>query len=122
MAQVTRFEGYAAVWDRADRAGDVVRRGAFGDARRAPLLWDHQGAALGEVSVAADARGLRVEGVVEGAYADAVRSGAVRGLSVGYRALAVRRGAWRELLSAELLEVSLVRVPMQALARVDRVE
>lgn len=115
------FGGYAAVWDRADRAGDVVRRGAFGAVRSVPLLWNHAGEAVGEVAVAEDARGLRVEGAVAGALGEAVRSGAVAGLSVGYRAVSVRPGVWRELLAAELLEVSLVKVPMQALARVDRV-
>jgi phage head maturation protease len=48
-----------------------------------------------------------------------VRGGAVAGLSVGYRALSVRQGVRRELLSVELVEVSLVAVPMQALARVE---
>ena len=38
-----RFAGYAAVFDRVDRGGDVVRRGAFGalEGKRAPLLWQH---------------------------------------------------------------------------------
>lgn len=118
---MTRFQGYAAVWDRADRAGDVVRRGAFGPPRRVPLLWNHAGSPVGEVAVEEDARGLRVDGEVAGPLGDAVRVGTVAGLSVGYRATAVRRGARRELVAAELLEVSLVTVPMQALARVDRV-
>ena len=110
------------MWDRADRAGDVVRRGAFGaQSRNVPLLWDHSGAPVGSVSVAEDDRGLRVEGEVGGALGDAVRAGAVAGLSVGYRAVAVRQGARRELVAAELLEVSLVKVPMQGWARVDRV-
>ena len=50
-----------------------------------------------------------------------VRSGALRGLSVGYRALAARQGAWREVLRARLAEVSLVAVPMQAAARVETI-
>jgi phage head maturation protease len=43
----------------------------------------------------------------------------VAGLSVGYRALSVRQGVRRELLQVALVEVSLVAVPMQALARVE---
>ena len=34
-----RFSGYAALFDVADRSGDVVRAGAFAGAGRVPLLW-----------------------------------------------------------------------------------
>lgn len=118
-----RFSGYAAVFDVVDRAGDVARAGAFAGAGLVPLLWQHRGGAVGVLSrVAEDARGLRVEGVIEDpALADAVRRGAVAGLSVGYRPVTVRRGARRELLRVMLVEVSLVAVPMQRLARVDSI-
>ena len=120
-AGTVTFAGYAAVFDVVDRAGDVVRRGAFADARVVPLLWQHRGVAVGSLSVVAeDARGLRVEGVVADLeLAGLVRSGAVAGLSVGYRALRVRQGVRRELLAVDLVEVSLVAVPMQVLARVE---
>lgn len=39
-----RFAGYAAVFDRVDRGGDVVRAGAFGAPGAVPLLWQHGGA------------------------------------------------------------------------------
>ncbi len=115
------FAGYAAVFDVVDRAGDVARAGAFAGAGPVPLLWQHRGGAVGTLTaVGEDARGLRVGGVIaDPALADAVRRGAVAGLSVGYRPLSVRRGARRELLRVELVEVSLVAVPMQRLARVD---
>ena len=109
-----RFSGYAAVFDRADRAGDVFRAGAFG-AGEVPLLRNHRGAPLGTVTVREDARGLLVEGA-----ADGVRVG--DGLSVGFRTVRARQGGRREILAARLVEVSLVAVPMQALARVERVE
>jgi HK97 family phage prohead protease len=120
---VIRVEGYAAVFDRVDRAGDVVRRGAFADVACVPLLVQHRGRAVGRIeAIDEDARGLRVVAVVEDAgVARAVRSGALAGLSVGYRARAVRRGVWREILRAELAEVSLVAVAMQPAARVERV-
>ncbi|WP_375402057.1 HK97 family phage prohead protease [uncultured Sphingomonas sp.] len=115
-----RFAGYAAVFDRVDRVGDVVRRGAFGAVAPVPLLWAHWGGAVGEIgAIGEDAVGLRVEGMVGGELAGLVRSGAVAGLSVGFRALRAKQGVWRELFEVELVEVSLVKVPMQALARVE---
>jgi HK97 family phage prohead protease len=118
-----RVQGYAAVFDRVDRAGDVVRAGAFADAGVVPLLWQHRGSPVGEIcAIGEDATGLWIEAeVTSPEVARLVRSGALRGLSVGYRALAARQGAWREIRRAALLEVSLVAVPMQAAARVTAV-
>ena len=122
------FEGYAAVFDRVDRAGDVIRAGAFGDGRSGevgpvPLLWHHRGAPVGRIDwIGEDATGLLVRGCVEAEAAAAlVRRGAVAGLSVGYRPLAVRQGARRELMRVALVEISLVAVPMQPRARISRV-
>lgn len=117
-----RVEGYAAVFDAVDRAGDVVRRGAFADAVCVPLLVQHRGRVVGRIeAIGEDARGLRVVAVVADAgVARAVASGALGGLSVGYRARSVRQGARREILRATLAEVSLVAVPMQPAARVER--
>jgi hypothetical protein len=118
-----RFAGYAAVFDAVDRAGDVMRRGAFAGAGTVPLLWQHRGDPVGVIeAIGEDARGLRVAGRVEDpALAALVRGGAMAGLSVGYRAIEARQGAYRELASVALVEVSLVAVPMQALARIDMV-
>ncbi len=128
-----RFAGYAAVFDAVDRGGDVVRAGAFGASASepigpVPLLWQHRGAAVGVVErLAEDARGLRVIGrIEEAALAGLVASGAVRGLSFGYRVVAARRhigaGRVRELTALDLVEISLVAQPMQAMARVHAVE
>jgi hypothetical protein len=120
-----RFAGYAAVFDRVDRGGDVVRKGAFGRVTRAvPLLWEHQGQAIGRVEyVREDARGLRVIGRVTDKRAAAlVRQRAVTGLSFGYRVRSAAGKAPRELTGLELVEVSLVSFPMQELARVHAVE
>ena len=119
-----RFAGYAAVFDRVDRGGDVVRARAFGTPGAVPLLWQHGGAAVGVIeTIGEDARGLRVIGRVEDArLAGLVRAGAVSGLSFGYRVKAARTGQVRELMRVELVEVSLVAQPMQPLARVHAVE
>lgn len=116
-----RFAGYAAVFDVADRGGDVVRAGAFGEVRAVPLLWQHRGAPVGVVErVAEDARGLRVIGRIDAPdLAGMVTRGAVAGLSFGYRVREARRGVrGRELTGVELVEISLVAQPMQRLARV----
>jgi len=116
-----RFAGYAAVFDAVDRGGDVVRAGAFGDAPVAvPLLWQHHGAPIGVIErIAPDARGLRVIGRIDDARVAAlVRGGAVSGLSIGFRARAARRGRVRELTAIDLVEVSVVALPMQREARV----
>lgn len=118
-----RIAGYAAVFDRADRAGDLFRPGAFAGMGAVPLLMQHRGAPVGVLTaIGEDARGLRVEARVDDAdVARLVRCRALPGLSVGYRARAVRQGAWRAILRADLIEVSLVAVPMQAAARVDAI-
>lgn len=115
--------GYAAVFDRVDRAGDVIRRGAFAGAGIVPLLLQHRGRAVGALlTIGEDATGLRVTARVDDAeVARLVRCGALPGLSVGYRARSVQQGAWRAILRADLVEVSLVAVPMQPAARVERV-
>lgn len=119
-----RFTGYAAVFDRVDRAGDVFRGGAFAGAGMVPLLWQHRGNPVGSLSaVGEDARGLRVAGVVtDPEVARLVRSGALPGLSIGFRTVRARQGARRELLSVALVEVSLVAAPMQPLARIEQLD
>ncbi|WP_321163172.1 HK97 family phage prohead protease [Sphingomonas sp. Leaf412] len=119
-----RVTGHAAVFDRVDRAGDVIRRGAFAGAGAVPLLFQHRGRAVGTIeAIGEDARGLRIAATVADAQvARLVARGALPGLSVGYRARVVKQGARREILRADLIEVSLVAVPMQAAARVEAIE
>lgn len=126
-----RFAGYAALFDRVDRGGDVVRPGAFARAvaagpERLPLLWQHEAATpIGRIErLAEDGRGLQVIGRLsprsaKGREAAALmRDGAVGGLSFGYRVRAKVDGANRELTDLDLVEVSLVTFPMQPAARV----
>jgi HK97 family phage prohead protease len=125
-----RFAGYAAVFDQPDRGGDVVRAGAFarslGRGQGAvPLLWQHDPARpIGRIEyLKEDKRGLRVIGrLVDGRAARLLRAGAVEGLSFGYRVRAAHGEGPRELTDLELVEVSLVSLPMQPKARVHMVE
>jgi len=130
-----RFAGYAAVFDRPDRGGDIVRKGAFARTLRrssgVPLLWQHApGRPIGRIDyLKEDKRGLRVIGrLSEGAAgreaAALLKEGAVRGLSFGYRVrsfdkLGMSGGQeTRELTELELVEISLVTLPMQPKALV----
>ncbi|MGH6650218.1 MAG: HK97 family phage prohead protease [Sphingopyxis sp.] len=124
-----RLAGYASVFDRVDRGGDVVRAGAFAASLArggaVPLLWQHRpGAVIGTIErLAEDRRGLRVVARVTHPTAAAlVARGALTGLSFGYRVTAARGSNPRELLGLDLAEVSLVAAPMQALARVIAVD
>ncbi len=122
-----RFAGYAAIFDAPDRGGDVIRPGAFGRANQdVPLLWQHdRGRVIGRIeTLEEDRHGLRVIATLEEkALAAGLESGTLGGLSFGYR---VRNGGpgkngLRELIDLDLVEVSLVTLPMQPLARVHAV-
>lgn len=129
MDGMVRVAGYVSRFDVADRQGDVVRRQAFvGAAAAVPLLWQHDPSRpIGRVlSLTEDAHGLKmVAGVSPGCRdgEDALallRSGAVDGLSFGYRVKSARKrpGGGRELLRLELIECSVVTLPMHEEARV----
>ena len=129
-----RFAGYASVFDRPDRGGDVVRKGAFAASlakgEAIPLLWQHRpGVVIGRIAhLSEDERGLRVIGELgDGAEAKRVagllEQGALDGLSFGYRVReAGRSDALRELRVLDLVEVSVVAQPMQPRARIHAVE
>lgn len=128
-----RFAGYASIFDKLDRGGDVVRPGAFKDSLKlapsVPLLWQHQsGKVVGTIErLQEDGRGLQVIGRLKDnelgrLLGRELRRGALTGLSFGYRVEAAQhRGRYREIARVELLEVSLVRHPMQPLARIHKI-
>ena len=125
-----RFAGYAALFDRPDKGGDIIRKGAFERAlertTEIPLLWQHKaGAVIGRIEhLSEDKRGLRVIAALGDARASRLLgSGRVDGLSFGYRVREAKSaGAHRELVELDLIEVSLVANPMQPRARVHAVE
>lgn len=113
----------------------MIRKGAFSRALRqggdVPLLWQHERArVIGRIeSLEEDRRGLRVIAALEDAkLAAGVANGTLGGLSFGYRVRGGRPGkrpstgsGLRELIDLDLVEVSLVTIPMQPLARVHAV-
>lgn len=133
------FEGYASLFGVADLSRDVVVLGAFRDslARRGPrgikMLWQHDpGLPIGTWDdVVEDRRGLFVRGRLDLAVAKArdvhalMKSGAVDGLSIGFRAERAREDAatgLRRLEKIDLWEISLVTFPMLPQARVSAVK
>jgi HK97 family phage prohead protease len=125
-----RFAGYAALFDRPDKGGDIIRKGAFvralERAGEVPLLWQHKaGTVIGRIEhLSEDERGLRVIAAVGDERASRLLGNRkVDGLSFGYRVREAKdAGGLRELIELELMEVSLVANPMQPKARVHAVE
>ena len=124
-----RFAGYAAIFNRIDKGGDIIRPGAFGaldDGQELPLLWQHDPTQrIGFVSYAReDKRGLRVIGSLSkttktGRLVTAMlEKGAVNGLSFGYRVKHSKGQNPRTLLELDVAEISLVVRPMQVAAKV----
>ncbi len=129
-----RFSGYAAIFDVPDKGRDIIRAGAFAQSLEqrsrydVPLLWQHdQQEPIGVIeALHEDARGLHVTARLsldssrgKDAYA-LMKDGAITGLSIGYRAQESRplaRSHMRELRRVDLIEISLVSLPMQPLAR-----
>lgn len=122
--------GLASPFGTPDRIGDIVVKGAFASARPPlPMLFAHDSSdpvgAWTEIHEADD--GLRVTGqllIDEVARAREVRalvkSGAVGGLSIGFstKSATPRKGGGRMLKALDLVEISLVSIPMHPGARV----
>lgn len=133
------FSGYAAVFERIDQGRDVIARGAFTrtlrerNANSVKLLWQHDPKTpIGRVELLReDEHGLFMRGrlsleAMRGRDAHALlKTGALDGLSIGYRvrqAEADRMRSIRRLIDIDLWEVSVVTFPMQSAARVRAVK
>lgn len=127
------LEGYAALFGAADLEGDVVHAGAFRDSLRRrnsllPMLVQHDARLRAGVwrEAEEDARGLYLKGDIDArlpgaALARRMIAQGHDGLSIGFIAQVSRpRAKGRDLFEIELLETSLVAVPMQPLARLSR--
>jgi uncharacterized protein len=134
-------EGYGAVFGNEDSWGDVIATGAFTAsiaahkaARTMPsMLWSHRpDEPIGRWgAMQEDAKGLLIKGRVNlnttrgrDAY-ELLKAGDVTGLSIGFR---VPEGGWtyqnsvRHLKAIDVLEVSLVSIPANGLARITGVK
>lgn len=130
------IEGYASLFGKEDRGGDVVERGAYqaslkslaSGGRRVRMLWQHDPSEPIGVwdEVREDGQGLYVKGRLLTDVARAresaalLEAGAIEGLSIGYRTIRSKKddAGRRRLVELELWEVSLVTFPMLPDARV----
>ena len=125
---VIRIAGYAAIFDKIDQGGDIIRSHAFDNINMSiPLLWQHDpNQKIGEIEyLQVDKRGLRVIASLSShsnEAAEMLNNGTVRGLSFGYRVRNSEGEKPRELLALDVAEISLVTFPMQPLAKVHLVQ
>jgi len=133
VSEAGEIEGYASVFGVKDLGGDTVMRGAFQSAqgKTVPMLWNHDPSQPIGVwdRMSEDERGLRVSGkmVMEVARAREthalMQSGAIKGLSIGYRTKGYDRdGNGRKLTDLDLMEISAVTFPMLPDAQVTAVK
>jgi uncharacterized protein len=130
------FIGMASVFGVTDLGGDVVEHGAFTKSlsergATTPLLWQHKmDEVIGVGHLSETPAGLQVEGklvfdsnpTAHKVYA-LMRSGAVKGMSVGYDTVRhVMRNGVRVLQEMRLHEVSLTPFPMNEQAVVASVK
>lgn len=132
-----RISGYASLFNIVDLSGDRVRPGAFAaslllqSAIKIPMLYGHDTARPIGVwdRVVEDRSGLFVSGHLfhdpphSDRHFQSITSGAVSGLSIGYR---VKRavtvpGRGRDLLELDLWEISVVAFPMLRAARITQI-
>jgi uncharacterized protein len=133
------FEGYASLFGVVDLGKDLVEAGAFIEsikrrgAQGVKMLWSHDPAepiGIWEV-IREDLLGLKVRGKLNLEVGRArevhalMKSGAIDGLSIGFKAIEARRdprSGVRRLIKIDLWEVSVVTFPMLPQARVSAVK
>ena len=135
------FEGHAAIFDKADRHGDVIKPGAFKKslhrrpAKKVKMLFGHDTQSMIGVwdSVKEDSRGLFVKGHLLLQLSKAqeafilLKEGVLDSMSIGFSTILAKdnnkRGMFaRNLLELDLFEISLVAIPAQSGALVTSVK
>ena len=135
--QSLRISGYASLFGQRDLGGDIVRRGAFAASllklpnANIPMLFGHETKLPIGVwnRIFEDRSGLFVSGEIylgeprADRIARMVKSHALSGLSIGYRAIRSNpQKSGRELLEIDLWEVSIVAFPMLRAARITQID
>jgi len=135
LAEDGTFEGYLSVFGAVDLGNDLVEKGAFTktineQGGSVVMLWQHDKTQpIGRLQLAEDDHGLKVIGklILEvGRAREAhalLKEGAIKGLSIGYRAIKekVVEGV-RRLKEIQLFEGSIVTFPMLVSAQITSVK
>jgi len=129
------FEGLLSVYGNVDLGSDLVEPGAFTKTIQenkgvVPMLWQHdQKSPIGQLELVDSAEGLRVKGRFELEVQQAreayvlVKSGIIKGLSIGYVAVkSVAIKGVRHLKELRLLEGSVVTFAMNPEAMITAVK
>lgn len=128
------FVGMGAVYNNVDLGGDLIEPGAFtrtlSAGRKWPVLWQHQvDNPIGFCQITDTREGLQVNGTLELSDPTArkaftfMKSGIIRGLSIGYDTIqATYDGDVRHLTELKLWEISCVTFPMNGLATISSVK
>jgi HK97 family phage prohead protease len=139
LSQDGIIEGYASLFGEIDQARDMMMPGAFTQTlrqrglRKIPMLFQHDPSEpvgiwleLREDFRGLWARGKLIPDVARGRELLALlRSGAIDGLSIGYRTVRGRidpKTRIRKLYQVDLWEISIVTFPLLVGARVDAVK
>lgn len=138
VAEDGSFSGYASLFGEVDLGKDAIQAGAFRKsvlergAAGIRMLWQHDpNQPIGTwTQIREDKRGLYVEGKLAKGVAKAaevlelMRSGAIDGLSIGFRTVRAKADSAgiRHIHEADLWEISVVTFPMLPSARVGQVK
>ena len=137
QGQAGRFHGVAVIYGETDSYGDTIKAGAFTKSiaeasGKLPLLWVHRAhECLGSIRIEQDAKALNVSGsllvddIPRAREVHALlRSGAVKGLSVGFvpTRATPNEGGGVEYAEGRLLEISLCPTPAFSSAQVSEVK
>lgn len=134
--EARQFEGYGAVFKNVDYGGDVILPGAFKDSLQTmsalpPMFWMHQPDQVpGKwLSMKEDKHGLLVKGELADTQLGRethtlLKMGAVTGMSIGYIPVETdyTNDGTRLLKQVDLIETSIVSLPMNPLAQVAAVK
>jgi len=138
------IKGYASTFDNVDLDGDVIRKGAFAESikggGRFPMFVNHDHYAIpvgGFDSLKEDDQGLYVEGAINLGHRDgpslksAVENNDMPAFSIGFQ-IPAKGAMWieepeeggpdREIVKANLKEISIVTFPANPAAKIDSVK
>jgi len=120
--------GLAWPWGIPDRVGDVMTKGAMTLPQTLPMLWTHDQSEVIGVwdQITQTDQGVEVKGRLflgdipkASEVLTMIRAKAVTGLSIGFKTLdAKRTKTGREIIKADLLEISIVAVPAHPAAQI----